>query len=131
MPNSVLVASPDAHGYTSTSATPQEKTHAISTHSTGSGSPFASETSPPDVSPLRRPFENKGLSGQAVSVIMSSWRNTYDVSGLEYIDSTHSGARQENEDLGVSMQRNQIGIGQSIDMAGKQSYMRNAKTVGM
>ena len=46
---------------------------------------------------------------------------TYYVTGLECIDSTHPGARKEIEDLG---------IGQSIDMAGEQSYMRNAKTSG-
>lgn len=55
---------------------------------------------------------------------------TYYVSGLECIDSTHPGARQEIEDLGLSVRRNQLGIGQSIDMAGEQSYTRNAKTAG-
>ncbi len=55
---------------------------------------------------------------------------TYYVSGLECIDSTHPGARHEIEDLGLSVRRNQVGIGQSIDMAGKQTYMRNAKTAG-
>jgi hypothetical protein len=55
---------------------------------------------------------------------------TYYVSGLECIDSTHPGARQEIEDLGLSVRRNQLGIGQSIDMAGEQSYMRNAKSAG-
>lgn len=55
---------------------------------------------------------------------------TYYVSGLECIDSTHPGARQEIEHLGLSVRRNQLGIGQSIDMAGEQSYMRNAKTAG-
>ena len=55
---------------------------------------------------------------------------TYYVNSLEHIDSTHPGARQEIEHLGLSVRRNQLGIGQSIDMAGEQSYMRNAKTAG-
>ncbi len=53
---------------------------------------------------------------------------TYYVSILENIDSTHPGGRQEIENVGLSVRRNTLGIGQSIDMAGEQSYMRNAET---
>ena len=55
---------------------------------------------------------------------------TYYVNCLEYLDTTHPGARQEIEDFGLSVRRNQLGVGQSIDMAGEQSFMRNAKTAG-
>ena len=55
---------------------------------------------------------------------------TYYVSCLEHIDSTHPGAKEEIEKAGLSVRRNTFGIGQSIDMAGEQSYMRNAKTAG-
>ena len=55
---------------------------------------------------------------------------TYYVSCLEHIGSTHPGAKEEIENVGLSVRRNTLGIGQSIDMAGEQSYMRNAKTAG-
>ena len=32
--------------------------------------------------------------------------------------------------MGLSMRRNKLGIGQSMDVAEKQSCMRNAKTIG-
>ena len=48
---------------------------------------------------------------------------TYHVNCLEYLDTTHPGARQEIEDFGLSVRRNQLGVGQSIDMAGEQSYI--------
>ena len=42
---------------------------------------------------------------------------------------THPGAKEEIEKIGISV-RNDIGIGESIDLAGEQTYMRSAKTVG-
>ena len=40
----------------------------------------------------------------------------YYVSCLEHIDSTHPGAKEEIENVGLSVRRNTFGIGQSIDM---------------
>ena len=34
------------------------------------------------------------------------------------------------ESVGLSARRNNLGIGQAIDLAGEQSYVKNAKTVG-
>ena len=31
----------------------------------------------------------------------------------------------------ISVRRNEVGIGQTIDLAGKQTYMRSAKTAGL
>ena len=56
---------------------------------------------------------------------------TYYVNALAHLEATHPGAKEEIEDVGLSVRRNKRGIGQSIDMAGEQSYMRNAKTAGL
>ena len=55
---------------------------------------------------------------------------SYYVKSLECLDSTHPGARAEMERVGLSVRRNNHGIGQAIDLAGEQSYMKNAKTAG-
>ena len=55
---------------------------------------------------------------------------TYYLKSLEYLESTHPGAREEIENVGLSIRRNTIGIGQAVDLAGEQTYMRNAKTAG-
>eukprot|EP00795_Rhopilema_esculentum_P015030 gene15030-6189_t len=53
---------------------------------------------------------------------------TYYLQFLEHIDSTHPGAKDEIKGVGLSIRRIKLGIGQSIDLAGEQSYMRSAKT---
>eukprot|EP00794_Sanderia_malayensis_P013273 gene13273-14641_t len=55
---------------------------------------------------------------------------TYYVQSLDYLDSTHPGAKEEVAELRLSVRRNTLGIGQAVDMAGEQSYMKNAKTSG-
>jgi hypothetical protein len=55
---------------------------------------------------------------------------TFYVQSLEYLESTHPGAKTEIEKNGLSVRRNTLGIGQAVDMAGEQSYMKNAKTAG-
>jgi hypothetical protein len=55
---------------------------------------------------------------------------TFYVQSLEYLESTHPGAKAEIEENGVSVRRNTLGIGQAVDMAGEQSYMKGAKTAG-
>ncbi len=56
---------------------------------------------------------------------------TYYLQSLEHIDSTHPGAKEEIKSVGLSVWRNKLRIGQSIDLAGEQSYMRSAKTAGI
>ena len=53
---------------------------------------------------------------------------TYYIQSLEHIERTHPEAREEIEDVDFSIRRNKLGIGQSIDLTGEQSYMRSAKT---
>eukprot|EP00112_Aurelia_sp_Birch-Aquarium-sp1_P015170 Seg3338.2 transcript_id=Seg3338.2/GoldUCD/mRNA.D3Y31 product="hypothetical protein" protein_id=Seg3338.2/GoldUCD/D3Y31 len=55
---------------------------------------------------------------------------TYYLQSLEHIDSTHPGAKEEIRSVGLSIRRNKLVIGQSIDLAGEQSYMQSAKTAG-
>ena len=53
---------------------------------------------------------------------------TFYVKFLEYLEDTHPGAKEEIEEKGLSVRRNTLGIGQAVDMAGEQSYMKSAKT---
>ena len=55
---------------------------------------------------------------------------SYYLKSMELIDVTHPGAKEEMMKIGVSVRRNEKGVGQAIDLAGEQSYMRSAKTVG-
>ncbi len=55
---------------------------------------------------------------------------TFYVTLSEYLDATHPGAKDELKEVGVSVQRNNLGIGQSVDLAGEQSYMQSAKISG-
>ena len=55
---------------------------------------------------------------------------TFYVKFLEYLEDTHSGAKEEIEEKGLSMRRNILGIGQAVDMAGQQRYVKHAKTAG-
>ena len=52
------------------------------------------------------------------------------VEDLDNIDTKYPGAKDEMMKIGISVRRNSNGIGQAIDLAGEQSYMRNAKTAG-
>lgn len=56
---------------------------------------------------------------------------TYYLKSIECLESTHPGAKEEIEKVGLSVRRNTLGIGQAVDLAGEQTYMRNAKTAGM
>ena len=49
---------------------------------------------------------------------------------MDNLSDTHPDALEEFCKLGVSVRRNNIGIGQSIDGAGEQTFMRAAKTAG-
>ena len=49
---------------------------------------------------------------------------------MENIESTHTGAKNEMMKISIFVQRNMLGIGQTIDLAAEQTYMRNAKKTG-
>ena len=49
---------------------------------------------------------------------------------LRNLDLTHPGAREELEENGLSVCRNQLNIRQSIDGAGEQTFMKSSKTAG-
>ncbi len=53
------------------------------------------------------------------------------IQSLENLEHTHSGARSEMESVGLYVRRNNLGIGQAIDLAGEQSYMKTVKRAGM
>ena len=55
---------------------------------------------------------------------------SYYVKAMENIDVTHPGAKEELMQIGISVRRNDFGVGQAVDLAGEQTYMRNAKTSG-
>ena len=55
---------------------------------------------------------------------------SYYAKSLEHLDQTHPGAKEELMRIGISVKRNEKGIGQAVDLAGEQSYMRSAKTAG-
>ena len=55
---------------------------------------------------------------------------TYYITQLENIDLTHPGAKEELQEMGHSVSRNQFNIRQSIDGAGEQTFMRSSKTTG-
>lgn len=50
---------------------------------------------------------------------------------MEVLNQTHPGAKEELLTIGISVKRNEKGIGQAVDLAGEQSYMRSAKTAGV
>ena len=55
---------------------------------------------------------------------------TFYVKFLEYLEDTHPGAKEKIEEKGLSLKRNTLGIGQAVDMAGEQRYMKSAKAAG-
>ena len=52
---------------------------------------------------------------------------TYYIQQLKRMEASHPGALEEFETIS-SVRRNNMGIGQAIDLAGEQTYMKNAKT---
>ena len=49
---------------------------------------------------------------------------------LENIENTQPGAIEEIRENSLSAWSNNIGIGQAVDLAGEQTYIRSAKTEG-
>ena len=49
---------------------------------------------------------------------------------MEHLDANYPGAREEMEMYGLSVKRNNLGIGQAVDLAGEQTLMKHAKTAG-
>ncbi len=62
----------------------------------------------------------------AMNRVHYSWYGTFYVQSLEYLESTHPGPKEEIEKNGLFVRRNTFGIGQAVDMAGEQSYMKSA-----
>ena len=56
--------------------------------------------------------------------------STYYVHELENLEMKYPGAKEELAAIGISIRRNDFGIGQAIDLAGEQTFMRSAKTAG-
>ena len=56
---------------------------------------------------------------------------TYYVKSLESLEFSRPGAKEELSRQGLSVRRNKLGIGQAVDLAGEQTYMKNAKTAGL
>ena len=54
----------------------------------------------------------------------------YYVNQMQRLEETHPGAKEEINQVGLSVRRNDIGAGQAIDLAGEQTYMKSAKTAG-
>ena len=46
---------------------------------------------------------------------------------MNHLHITHPGAKEEIENIGISLRRNDIGIGGAIVLVGEQTYMRSAK----
>ena len=55
---------------------------------------------------------------------------SYYLKSMEYTEDTHPGAKEELKRIGICVRKNKTGIGQAIDLAGEQGYMRDAKTSG-
>ena len=55
---------------------------------------------------------------------------SYYIELMQNLPNTHPGAVEELLEKGISVRRNDMGIGQSIDGAGEQTFMRSAKTRG-
>ena len=65
----------------------------------------------------------------ATSKIHYAWYGTFYTQQLQNFHSTHPGGFQKICEM-VSVRRKKTGIGQAIDLVGKQTYIRNAKTAG-
>ena len=55
---------------------------------------------------------------------------TFYVNQLKRLEVTHPGAKREIEEFGLSVRRNEFTIGQAVDLAGEQTFMKSAKTAG-
>ena len=54
----------------------------------------------------------------------------YYINQLQYLQNTHPGAKEEIQEYGLSVRRNSYGIGQAVNLAGEQTFMKSAKTSG-
>ena len=54
---------------------------------------------------------------------------TYYLQQMKHLESSHPGATMEIK-ASCTVRRNNLGIGQAIDLAGEQTYMKSAKTSG-
>jgi len=66
----------------------------------------------------------------ATNRIHYSRYGTYYLEFMKHLESIHPGATTEIE-TSCSVRRNNIGIGQAINLAGEQTYIKSAKTSGI
>ncbi|CAB4038446.1 Hypothetical predicted protein, partial [Paramuricea clavata] len=85
MANTTLVASSNANDSATALNFTSDKTNSTFTDQPRFAASSTSKIYPTDVSPLWGPFENKGLSRQALSFIMSSWRQSTQQQYVSYI----------------------------------------------
>ena len=71
-----MVAIPNANGNTDSSGVAQQGEHSIHAQQTRAGSSSLPQVDITDVSCFRESFENRGLSEEALSIILSSWRKS-------------------------------------------------------
>ena len=55
---------------------------------------------------------------------------SYYINQLKYLQNAHPGAKEDIQEYGLSVRRNSYGIGQAVDLAGEQTFMKSAKTSG-
>ena len=56
---------------------------------------------------------------------------TYYLKSQEFLESSHPEAKEGLLEQKISGRCNELVIGQAVDLAGEQTYMKHAKTVGL
>ena len=84
-----MVAIPDANGNSDTSGATKHREHNIHAEQTRSDPSFISQINVTDVPHFQGPFENRGLSQGALSVILSSWRTSMQKQYVPYLNKWH------------------------------------------
>ena len=49
---------------------------------------------------------------------------------MQYLDANHPGAGEDCRVVGLSVKKNNLGTGQAVDLASKQTFMKHDKTAG-
>lgn len=71
-----MAASTNADGYTGSNNFAKQQVNNLPTNATRPCASTLPKVNPSNVQPLRQPLEGKGLSADAISLIMSSWRTS-------------------------------------------------------
>ena len=81
-----MVAIPNANGNSDSSSVTEEGEHIIHAKQTRFDPPFIPKINANDVPHFRGPFEHRGLSQGAVSIILSSWRTSTQKQNVPYLN---------------------------------------------